>query len=380
MKYLIVTIFFLLHSSLVTAELLLYSTAQGGNPSTSYQPATYAPSSENIRLRGHFMFKNGITIPSFWTFTWDAEGIVNGLITIPNTNSLTLASDLRLGTTASLSGDGWYLGIGGQNKKITLGGDMTLSKGILINSDLTIDGQGHTLTMAAGPDNGRLVANSSTFTLKNMTLVLDNSGDSTEYLFRPGNYILENIKIKCAAYPNASATLFGASAAGISTVTIRGHVSIESPGIPVLFSKAVSSINPHAVTVNIEKNSILAIGPKTVFALTSTAGTTCSINFADRTSILSLDGCDFYTSSVGGVSASALAALSLTKGTVMFKNKVRIFNAVYNTSTYAPYSPVNTDMSKALIFGDGISAGDIDIRVLGDAYVVVSGCIDYRHS
>ena len=87
---------------------------------------------------------------------------------------------------------------------------------------------------------------------------------------------------------------------------------------------------------------------------------------ADQTSVLHRDGCDFYTGANG---------LTLTKGTVIFENKVRIFNKDYD---YA--GTTNTDMSKALTFGDGTAAGDVNVCVLGGAYVTVDGCMKYNHS
>lgn len=37
-------------------------------------------------------------------------------------------------------------------------------------------------------------------------------------------------------------------------------------------------------------------------------------------------------------------------------------------------------MSKAFTLGDGTGANDVDVRVLGGAYVTVDECINYNHS
>lgn len=374
-----ITIFSLCCSSSAWADTLLYSTTQGGNPAGGYQPATYTLA-DNTFTRGHFLFKRGITVGDN-DFTWDADGFVNGTISVGNAGALKLSTDLRLGTTGTLSCVGDYLNIYGENKRIMLGGEMGLNQGIRAKSTLTLDGQGYTLTLTRGRDYGRFeIDGNTTVILKNMTIFCESVNDSNDYLFRRGNYILENVRIVCKPYADRIATLCSALDSGITTITIRGQVSIESPEMPIVMCKD-GGAGALTLAINIEKNSTLTIGQGTVCALCyNSSDSACTINFTDRTSQLVLDGCDFYTSSVGGNGASALTALTLTKGTLLFRNKVRLFNALYNTSTYAAYTPINTDMSKALILGDGTSAGDMDVRVLGGAYVTVQGCINYNHS
>lgn len=358
------------------ATTLLYSTAPGGTLSNGYQGATYeTPFGDPFIIRGSFVFKNGITFGTFDPVTWDADGLVNGLMTIPANASLTLSTDLRLGSTAGFSSDGAVFTVNGGGKKIVMGGDVVLNQAIILGSDLTIDGNGHTMKVIGCS----FITNSSTITFKNMTLIYDNTGASNYYLFRQGNYIFENVKICCVPRSGSYATLFSEISSGVTAyVTIKGNVTICSPNMPVvLCTTAISRVMN--VPITIEKNSSLTI-KNTAFALCSEPGPTCSISMTDRTSVLHLDGCDFYTSSSGGNSAEALTSLSLTKGTVLFENKVRIFNAIASLGpTFSPYGPVNTDMTKALILGDGLAINDVDVRILSSAYVTLLGCMKYNH-
>jgi hypothetical protein len=356
------------------ATTLLYSTAPGGMLGNGYQGATYStPFGDPFTIRGHFIFKNGLNFGIFNTVTWDADGLVNGLITIPpNTAALTLVNDLRLGSTvAFVSG----ATINGGGKRIVMGGDIQLDQGIALGSDLTdltIDGNGHTLKVIGVS----ILGNAGTLTLKNMTLVYDNTGPTNYYLFRQGNYILENVKIRCVPYSGSYATLFSEISSGVTAnLTIRGKVVIESPGMPIVVcTTAINRVMN--VPIFIEKNSSLTIEKNTVLALCNQPGPTCSISMTDRTSVLHLNGCDFYTSTDG----STLTALNLTKGSLVLENKVRIFNSLVSLGgTFTP-SGINTDMTKAFILGDGTAANDVDVRVLGAAYATVYGCMKYNHS
>ena len=63
----------------------------------------------------------------------------------------------------------------------------------------------------------------------------------------------------------------------------------------------------------------------------------------------------------GGVGGNADPVCKVLGGTVLFENKVRIFNKDYGSST------PNIDMSKALTFGDGTPGNDVHIKVLREA-------------
>jgi hypothetical protein len=362
------------------ATVTLNSTAPGGTFTNGYQGATYVPGDHAV-TRGHFMLKNGITLPTSNTWTWDGDGIVNGTISLPNTNTtpgLTLATDLRLGSTARF--DNVNLRVAGGGNHIVMNCDMVSTGQISLNSDLTIDGQGHTLKVINNSGTSYFIAslNSSTLTLKNMTLLYD-ACNTENFLFKPSSYILENVTIRAIPYAGKNIVLFSStSSAPQTTLTIRGRVGIECPGSSVLLSTS-NNVGAFSFPITLEKNSTLYVGKNTAFALTAPVGfysATCSLSMVDATSVLHLDGCDFYTSTNSG----SLASLQLTKGTVLLENKVKIFNAIYDRTLFGPAASGNTDITKGLIFGDGTLAGDMNVRMLGSAYVTVDGCMKYNHS
>jgi hypothetical protein len=146
----------------------------------------------------------------------------------------------------------------------------------------------------------------------------------------------------------------------VTSFRISGDVRIEGPGSIVAFWS----------NITIDANSSLYIGPGvTVYALgVAVAGMPVGVTMTNSTSLLHLDGCDFYT----GVNGMQVLA-----GTVLFSNKVRIFNGAYpGGGSFTP----NTDMAKAFTLGDGTVPNDVGVCVLGGGYVIVNGCINYNHS
>ncbi len=355
----------LLFSSLLLISPTLFatsviSTAPGGDSTTGYQ-ATARTFADGDKIRGHAMFKAGFTIPASGTVTWDGDGIVNGPITFSHLDSvLNLTTDLRLGSTASLIGNvsTWphYCNIIGNGNTIFLGGSLTMAVGTLFSTmgenNLVIDGQGHTFNCP----NSFAMGTTGSITLKNMLFnVYDyyNNGG----IINGGDLILENITITGG---KTSLTDWTSLANQARSVAIRGRIAVNMPG-----RRFKLNCNTLGVNIIIEKNSTLYIGKGTILeAIKSTDSGSITFTMADETSVLHLDGCDFYTGANG---------LSLTKGTVIFENKVRIFNKNYDGAS-------NADMTKALIFGDGTAAGDVNVRVLGGAYVTVDGCIKDNHS
>ena len=356
----------------VASATSVISTAPGGDSAAGYQGAVVAFGNGEL-IRGHEIFKNGLTIAgSSAVVTWDGDGIVGGAITFnsDNTSVLKLSSDLRLGTTGSFTCGGTTMTVNGQDWcRIVLGNDLALNQTIkLTTGDLVIDGQGHTLTLIGS---ARLIENGRTLTLRNMTLVKDSRNVNARAFFTnvsSGTYILENVTIRCKPYESTYVTLFPSS--GTASLKIRGRVVIDAPGVNFALTQGAT-----ITTLTIEKNSTLAVGKNTAFVMnTADSGGVTTFSMADQTSILHLDGCDFYT---GG--SAVQQALNLTKGTVLFENKVRVFNALYDTSTFSA-GAVNSEAAKGIIFGDGTQANDMDVRVLGGAYVTNAGYMKYNHS
>jgi hypothetical protein len=362
------------------------STAPGGTFTSGYQGGNLNFGTDGSII-GHVMFKNGFKIPATKIVTWDAEGIVNGPLvmgTYGNSNNgmtLRLFSDLRLGSTSRLLGStaDRLLKLSTLNSTIFLSTDTSFYNciaPILISGatsgNLTIDGQGNQLTLTSTRSSQTSAAFDSnlnagmSLTLKNMRLVFDSNNAAVSTFFRGNgdansNLTLENVAVYSVPYANS----IGIFNSGSSTLTIRGNVSFDSPGGVI---GLVSSGNPRIV---IEKNSTLRVGKNTIFTFCK-GGSIGAFTMADQTSVLHLDGCDFYASASGG----SFAQLNLLGGTVLFENKVRIFNAYYATNP-----SIVTDMNTPFNLGDGLSvANDVNVRVLGGAYVTVSGAMKYNHS
>lgn len=358
------------HSALLAPpSVSITTTAPGGSPSTGYQAsAPVAPFVNGDKIRGHVMFKQGFAIAAGATVMWDADGIVNGPITFLNdTSTLALSTDLRLGTTGTLvRTSDWGITISGNGNSLILGGDVTLDAAatmghdITVSSDLTIDGQGKTLTLRNSTYFAP--ATNKTLTLKNLTLVYDERSANSCCFQGAGNYILENVTIRCLdLHGGAQVGLFKTTSA--KNVTIRGFTCIDVPNVRVNLTSGGSA----AGTFTIDKNSIFVIGKGTALRLGNASSVT--ITMTDKSSVMHFNGCDFYT----GTGSNNSPLLNLTKGTVLFENKVRVFNISYDEAT------VNTNMAYGFTFGDGNDTNnDVDVRVLGGAYVIVQGCMKYN--
>jgi hypothetical protein len=348
----------------------LITTAPGGTFTSGYNATQYTTTGT---LRGHVMLKNGLSVPSGYS-TWDGDGFVNGsIIWAAGSSRLILASDLKLGSTAIIPYADYSSKIIGQGNKIELGADLSVFNTLMLRgSSLTIDGKGHTLSLMRGETPQINGTDGATLTLKNMTLYIGAGPTGSMTIFgynTPLNLILDNVALVC----KSNGFFYPVGILGNGSLTIRGNVSIESNGGVVILS------GESRVTVSIEKNSTLRVKKNTAFSLVKFAlNTACtSFSMADQTSVLHLDGCDFYTSTLY---SDAPEALNLSKGTVIFENKVRIFNSFYNNFTGRPNSTGNKNMSKGLIFGDGTPENDVDVRFLSSAYVTVDGCMKYNHS
>jgi hypothetical protein len=348
------------------------STAPGGTFTSGYQGSTPSAYTNGNLIRGHFMFKQGFRLDSTdpTTVTWDGDGIVNGLLGWNGSNTiLNLASDLKLGSTLTFVGGGINRMISGGGNKIILTGDVGLNWKITPQTtDLTIDGQGHMLKVAANVSGSINVAAGITVTLKNMILDI-NSGSVSNFRFfdssTTSNVILENVRVRCKSS-------LPVGIMGPGTLTIRGNVFFENVGGVIILTRSTQSFN-----LVIDKNSTLHVGKNTSLSLSGAAVyDSVLVSMTDQTSVLHLDGCDFYTST----SSPVLAGLNLLKGTVLFENKVRIFNAYYDAGVPGPSTTGNSDMTKGLIFGDATAANDVNVRMLGSAYVTVDGCMKYNHS
>lgn len=304
------------------------------------------------------------------TLFWDADGPINGPITFNNGALLILQSYLRLGTSGNLVRSTFWppMYVRRENKKIVLGGDFTIgsdARAALFaqTSNLTIDGQGHTVTMLNG---STFYADEVNLTLKNMHILYSpgaNLPTGSYGLFEGWNgsgFILENVTISTYNYNSTYVPLLARPSGSSYSITTRGRVAINARGAKIWMSRSTN------FSLVIDKNSTLYIGPGTEVLVNGDTAQPNTISMTDPSSILHLNGCKFYTGTGG---------LVLKKGTVFFENKVQLFNCYFGREA----SP-NTDIASGLILGDGTPSNDVNVRVLGDAYVVNIGCMDYKNS
>ena len=376
--FVLVTVFiprsFLQATSVIT-------TAQGGDPTIGYQTGLVTLANGE-RVRGHVVLKNGIRSfgPAGMVGLWDADGVVNGpIISSSSSQFIGLATDLRLGSTSSFSGNNFSFQ--GNGKTIYLGGDITVSWSgtpkyfqLLNTSGITFDGGGHFLSFVGSSGLGQTVAFRGTdvsgfssfvpsLTLQNMHWVINNGGNSNNCAcINVTQLVLKNMTI----HEGGSKDVL-TNPLGIGSILVQGDVYLEGKNGSLLdFVKA---------PIVIDKNSTLHVGKG--MTLTNVG----SITMTDATSTLHLNGCDFYTGWYDTLGPSSAVGMTITKGRIIFENKVRIFNTYrYLSSSTVNTGSINTDMAQGFILGDGTPANDVDVRILGDAYVAVSGCIDYRHS
>ena len=307
-------------------------------------------------LQGFFMFKNGIDATGWQSgsLTWDGEGMIDGTLAIPTYSNLILNSSLHLGPNAQLGGTGqFYIDGTINNNKIILNGDkVALSRSMEIVNSLTIDGQGNIFTINSGGcfcDSEGLAAG---LALINMDLIVNNVDSS---IFQNNtSATLKNLRLLSSGAGSAI-TLSD----GFANIVINGNVRLEGFGQRIKVGAGIT----------INANSTLYVGPGVT--LTNIA----SVTMADQTSVLHLDGCKLYTGN--NVDNAALtSSLSLTKGTLLLDNKVQIYN-----KNYGDLAPANKDMTKGFFLGDGISSSNnVEVRVLGGAYVIVDGCMQFKHS
>lgn len=358
----------------------IITTASGGTFQNGYQGSKYTLFTSGEVMRGFIMFKNGFTIPQDGSLFYDADGTVYGDIDFESTSSrLQLGSDLRLGTTGWFSRGGILDGcpivtndIGGPGNSILMGGDQSLNFGLKITSSLTIDGCGHTLTINAGSGLFTL-QNRATLTLKNMNIIVNGSSFFASDNEAPSYVGLENVNIYLANNTN----IFGNDSVSNSVsnnalmTRIQGFVGIHGPYSATANSSRFDNPCANKSNIAINSASTLYIGPGVTLDLSGLAVPSANkIGMQDSTSVLWLDGCTLKCDN----GTAGQKGLVLTKGTVLFDDKVVI-------SDLDGSGAANTDITNGLIFGDGTAAAnDVDVRVLGGAYTVLNGCMEYKHS
>lgn len=342
-------------------EASFTSLTQSGGTDSAYQTT---PQTLSGTILGLANFAGGLTLSDGNGVIWKASGSVGSTLTFNNNYTLTLANSIHLAPGTTVTNDGGYALIKFDGftptppRSIYLDGeDIIFNKPLWVNTlPLTLDGLGHTLTVRQGISFGSSGFEPSSLTLANMNLLTQNAS----FIFNDnisGKLTLKDVTIK--PIQGGIRKLFIGSGS-VTSFRISGDVRIEGPGSIVAFWS----------NITIDANSSLYIGPGvTVYALgVAVAGMPVGVTMTNSTSLFHLDGCDFYTGGNG---------MQVLGGTVLFSNKVRIFNGAYSGG--GSFTP-NTDMVKAFTLGDGTAPNDVEVRVLGGGYVITNGCMHYNHS
>lgn len=374
----------------LASDLYLAADAQMSMPFSANGKTVYSAKNKRVVVgindANYATYKNGFTIPAGATYEWAATGPLLGPITFADwTSKLKLGGNLRLGEGGGFVGfvvtndllrkvfeiqgpekDLSVICLEGNGKKIILETDYTFSgNGIAFDGDLTIDGQGHVLNLPVASfvdlsmgikslQERKFITPESTLTLKNMKLEIG-SNDS-----KPFNRGLLFCFLKAATLdevcvnvlektddPSYIKTLISGPYCG--SLNICNKVSFDGPG-----KKLTLGYSRDVMNVVIQKNAELYVGPGLIFEfVNSNLGNTPSLVMTDETSILHLDGCDFYTGGNG---------LNVTSGTVLFNNRVNLHTCNYGDTP---------DMQVNFLFGDG--SNPVNLVYLNSATVTLDG-------
>lgn len=169
--------------------------ALDGTSTVVVEDTYFTFTSANNSTDGFVWLRNGFTIDNT-TLTLDQCGPVSGDIGL-NSQTIILNHDLMLDSTVTMTGDGT---IKGEGHKIVLGGDLTYTDQLTLDSatttNITIDGQGNSLVLGSG--SSIHLADGETVTFKNITIenlsgsriIMD--GTTSKIIFDDANIYLDS--------------------------------------------------------------------------------------------------------------------------------------------------------------------------------------------
>lgn len=291
--FLISSIFFIKNLS---CTLLFSNKTAIINLQNSNSDFIIGPSSLNLDAS----FKNGFNIPAGQTIVLNTRVPVSGLLDLSGT--LSLNSDLYFDSGLTYSGIGR---IAGNGNALHLGGNLTIpnSNFFHIDTDTIIEGHGNSINLS---DNAEIfVDDNVTLTLRN--IVINNSRNGIE---NPAIKLTSN-RSKLAL-DNTILNMANDFYVSRGQLFIHNDVSFTGTNALVYRSPMPSFITSKS-TLNFDLNSIFDFRP-------STTGTPQLLAkdllfMQDATSQIHLDGGTLRTTTTG---------LRLTKGQIIFDNKVTL--------------------------------------------------------
>jgi len=304
---------------------------------------THQAYAENTTKENLVYFKNGFTVDAGKTLTLNTPILVTGNINLSDTGTINLANDLYFGSNAYLTrggivdGNGFALVLSctfaiPENQKLHITGDTIIN--------------GHGTTFYLEPHARIIVDNNVTLTLKNVRLKSARNNVTNPIIHPLG--------------PRARVTLLNAELALGSDFTFtNGQLFIHDD---VLIS------GTHTFSYCSSQSSYICDGGMFYFENDSTffynppITANHLIQMQSDTSTIFLDGATLQTTHTG---------IRLSKGTLCLENKVFLNSDALSESG-------NQSFYTGIIFGDSSlidGSGDLDVHVLGAAYVEVNGVI-----
>lgn len=298
-------------------------------------------------------YTSGFTIPINTTYVLNTSQTITGPIYWQDaTACMQLDSSLTLGSITLQNNTQNYLPIDGNGNTITLTGNATIDNGalpagIMILSDLVIDGQGYTFSWndfihCMSTDGIFVIAGrAKNLTIKN-TILSITANDPFAPIFVNDNLVFDDVTVTCPA---------DASLLGLSPLMIRNTVSFGDTGQRIVMARYATH-----TPVTIGSNGTLSVSSGADFEAGDTqAAYVGGIDFTmtDTSSTLHLDNCNFYTGAEG---------LIIKNGIVSYENNVTIFNGNYTDPFEANTVPAN-----------GLILVDVAENYIGGATLTVHG-------
>lgn len=372
------------------------STAPGGAFPNGYAGSMITTTTTVIR--GSVICKQGFQVPSSGALFYDADGPVYGKVEFSGSDgALILASDLRLGATASLRSsvansyltvNGGNLGTDALSNKIILHGDTRLTFTLrLKDSSLVIDGQGNTFQLDA-PIRLESTNKPTYLTLQNMRLIIKNPGlsgsDVTPFdvhinpasplfdnlLFDHCRVILQDVDVylpvdKIVQWSTACRLFFK------NSVRLLGQGGTFK----------ASYLSPACKAMIIEGNSCCYVGQGVTLSIWGSGVLPhAKLGLIAPTSSLWLDGCMLDIGTAANSSNPGLfISSSLPSGSIYFDNKVTVSSTIAGEVESSLFSvqQVLQNQSITLPRGFACDADYIDVRVRSSAYINAIGTMQY---
>ncbi len=270
--------------------------------------------------------------------------------------TVTLGGDWVLSTSSYMmeSDGGGY--IDGQGYGIILNCNLTIPDKEYLEfiSDTVIEGNNHQLSLKGTAT--LAVDSNTTLSLRNLILTdIRNIQESPTVISSiimkaaDSRLCLQNVQL--ALHSDFSFT--------------QGQLFIEDEVIITGTSKFIFESEQ---AIHIGQNAALIFDFDTTFSYVPRNGLKDRVIMADKTSYLCFNG-----STLSAPANNTHNGISLTKGTVLFDNKVTLQNKDDGGNE-------NTTQSKAITFGNGSSTDDVTIKIAAGAIMNIEGYVDYQNT